>query len=734
MLRRSRNPESTLNVDHQSAADIVPIRNFVSTRRALRAMLAVSLLVPIAWLLAYGYFDYSRRFDEAASADDRLARVAEEQAVKVFDLNQEIQARVLEQLGNQNDKALIAKRSALHDFLASLDAGFPQVAAVSLFGPGGELLVTSASSATPAISIEDRDDFQGAKALEGTTYFSQALLSRAKHIGIFTSSTARMDQQNHLLGVVSIALRRDYFTDFYREIVEHDDALVLGLYRQDAALLARFPAPPNDKPISRDTEFTRALRDQLYGRLRMVSTIDGVDKLISFRKVGNYPLYVSAGTSVSALTRDWFSHLLIVTVITAIPCIAVWLMIWFSLRQLAAEQAVWERWQNEVAMRMSAEASTRQLQRMGALGNLIANVAHDFNNLLMAVTSNMALIHQRHIRESGREIAAIEASISSGEALNRRLLSVARKQPLHPHRIDLHSWLDRLRPLLHTALGDRTELSMHVTQDVWPIFMDATELEFAIMNIVLNAVDAMSATAGTGATPAGGRFIIRAQNVHANFSDDALSHSDSVSLMLSDNGTGMSDAVLSRAFEPLFTTKSQGSGTGLGLAQVLAACEQANGTARIDSVTGSGTTVRLYFPRYFGPELAQPAPTRSELSQTTGSPIKSILLVEDNESVAAGIAAVLETLGCSVRHLLTADDALDVIKSGDHFDVVLSDIQMPGRLNGIDLAAYVLQKSPRQRIALMTGYSDDLARAQALCLRVFAKPFDIAALADFIDA
>ena len=194
----------------------------------------------------------------------------------------------------------------------------------------------------------------------------------------------------------------------------------------------------------------------------------------------------------------------------------------------------------------------------------------------------------------------------------------------------------------------------------------------------------------------------------------------------------MSEAVRQRAFEPLFTTKSQDAGTGLGLSQVLSTCEQSGGSARIDSTVGKGTTVRLYLPKSRQPATLCKSPTTEHLGSEIVPSTRSVLLVEDNEGVAAGIQAVLETFGCLVQHQLTADAAYAALESGEKFDVILSDVQMPGNLNGIDLATRVRAKWPAQQFGLMTGYTDEMARARAMRLKVFAKPFDIEALARFV--
>lgn len=694
----------------------MPSRNFAATRRMLLIVLAVSIMFPLACLAGYGYFDYQRRIADSNDMIDRLARVTEEQAVKVMDLNQQMASRIVDLLGNQDDAQVRAHDAQLHDRLREIGGDFPQVSSIYLLGAKGDLLVSSLAYPAPTLSNAQRDDFIAAKAMRPQPYFSLPIFGPVSRTNVFTTSTGRSGVDGQFLGEVSVALRNDYFLRFYRELTNGDPSLALGLYRQDGSLLVRYPEwPPGSKPTSQSA-FTEALRDkQLFGHVRLHSTVDGVERLLAFRRVGDYPLYVMSAYATESIGAAWRQHFIMIAAFTAVPCIAIWLLVFYSLRQLEGERRAWERWQGEVAMRLSAEASSRQLQRMGALGNLVANVAHDFNNLLMVVAANTELARIKRYNNLEKEVLAVERATATAESLTRRLLSVARKQPLKQEAVDLANWLPAAAPLIDAALGDNVELALNMFDNVWQVLADPTDLEFAIMNLAVNARDAM---------PRGGRFVIRCQNNRLVGSDTLLPDGEYVLIACSDDGEGMPEAVARRAFEPLFTTKLRGSGTGLGLAQVLSMCEQAGGTAKIESVPGSGTTVRLYLPRHRERQTAAAANL-----ETARRPVPAsagvVLLVEDNEDVAAGVAAVLETFGCEVRHEPTADQAFDVLTGGARFELVLSDIQMPGKLNGIDLAEKVRSAWPSQKIALMTGYADELERARRLGVAILAKPFNI---------
>ncbi len=433
----------------------LPLRNFAATRRILLIVLAASILFPVAFLLGYGYYDYQRRMADADDIADRIARVAEEQAVKVLDLNSEISTRIVEMLGTSDDAHIVANQKAIHDRLSEIGESFTQMAAITVFGAAGDMLASSRYFPVPAVSIATRDDFKSARAIRPEPYFSLPLAGTLAQNDVFTTSVGRSANDGHFMGVVSIALKRDYFSGFYRDLLSGEPDVTIGLFRRDGSVLVREPQGRPAMTHAGNTAFTDAMRNnELFGRVRGRSSIDGVERVLAFRRVGDYPLYVSSGIPTASIFAQWRQHYALIVVITAVPCVAVWLLVLFSLRQLRAQQAAWERWQAEVAMRLSAEASSRQLRRMGALGNLVANVAHDFNNLLMVVKANMELARRKNFNGLEREVLAVERATAGAEALARRLLSVARKQPLKQEPIDLAVWLPAVAGLIETAVGD----------------------------------------------------------------------------------------------------------------------------------------------------------------------------------------------------------------------------------------------------------------------------------------
>jgi signal transduction histidine kinase/CheY-like chemotaxis protein len=707
------------SISDTSALDIpVPPRDFGATRRMLIVAFVASIVTPLLFLAAYGYFGYQGRFADSSEGIDRLSRVAEEQAVKVLDVAIEMSRPVMTLLGERDDRQIRARQLSLHDHLAEIVQRLPSVACVSVYGRTGTLLVSSNAYPVGLQSVGDRSMLLSDRQNTETKLdISQPLQTSEPVTDVFNLTLPRYNAAGHAIGLLVISLRRDYFLSFYEALTAHDKALSIGLFRSDGTTLVRFPPPRARRAPTSNQPLMEAVRTSAQsGRLSMFSTLDGVEKLLVYRRVGSYPLYVTSGIPVSTVIYRWLGHDGLIAVATLAPCVGIWLLVSFSLTRLKRERTAWERWQIEFGMRVSAETTSRQMKRMGALGNLVANVAHDFNNLLMVVKANMELARRKGFNGLDKEVMAVERAATSAEVLARRLLSVARKQPLRQEVVNVGEWLEQDAPLIRMSLSERVVLEIVAPATLWPVYVDPTELESALINLAVNAKDAM---------PHGGDFKIRCDNVSVDAAKGSLKPGEYVVIACSDTGAGMPPAVARRAFEPLFTTKAANAGTGLGLAQVLAMCEQAGGTARIESSTGVGTTVLLYLPH--STEQAESHAVQPPAAPApSAQPAKgSILLVEDNEEVAAGLSAVLEVFGWQSQHELTGDAALGLLDDGATFDLILSDIQMPGINNGIDVAEKVRRRWPKQAIALMTGYADELERAKDAGVTILSKPFNI---------
>jgi PAS domain S-box-containing protein len=369
-----------------------------------------------------------------------------------------------------------------------------------------------------------------------------------------------------------------------------------------------------------------------------------------------------------------------------------------------------------------AEAHLRQVQKIDALGQLTGGVAHDFNNLLMVISGGLSLIERStdaHRRE--RIIAGMRQAAERGASLSRQLLAFARRQPLKPEPLDLRRQIDGMRDLLDRTLrGDvqvKTELTDAPGGDpLWPIKVDRAELELVLLNLCVNARDAM---------PNGGIITIRAKNAPA-VRDGELS-GDFVVVTVEDSGTGMSADVLTRIFEPFFTTKKIGEGSGLGLPQVYGFAQQSGGAVRVASTVGRGTTVTLFLPRT--DEL--PMHLKSGATGDAGGArrpalVGSVLLVEDDDEVATLVTEMLKELGYRVTRTASAESALGALANERQVDLVLSDIMMPGAMNGLGLVKELKLRRPGLPVLLTSGYAGAVIdSAQDENIGVLRKPYDI---------
>ncbi len=373
---------------------------------------------------------------------------------------------------------------------------------------------------------------------------------------------------------------------------------------------------------------------------------------------------------------------------------------------------------NDVTQRRSLEAQLRQALKIEAVGKLTGGVAHDFNNLLMVAHGNLELLSEALAAgESnvGEFVEQAQKAVLRGAELTRRLLAFARLQPLRAACVDLNQLIAELVPMLRRTLSENIQIGTALAEGLWPVTVDRSQMENALLNLAVNARDAM---------PDGGRLTITTANLFvARDSLSGLGPGDYVRVSVIDTGGGMPADVAERAFEPFFTTKETGKGTGLGLSMVYGFARQSGGHATLDSVLGQGTTVSLYLPR-----AAVPGPSAADAKAgaiiSFGS--ERILLVEDDASVRGTVRLMLEDFGYQVIEVGDGDAGLEVLRAGREVDLVLTDLVMPGRLSGWQLAVEIWRDRPQQKVLFSTGYSESSLIPQSgrdSRLRLLRKPF-----------
>ena len=365
--------------------------------------------------------------------------------------------------------------------------------------------------------------------------------------------------------------------------------------------------------------------------------------------------------------------------------------------------------------RERVETGLRQMQRLEAVGQLTAGVAHDFNNLLTVILGNIRLLSRAASDPAQqRRLEMIRMAGERGAVLTHQLLAFSRRQRLEPRTLDLNATVSGLAELLRSTVGSRVRLDIALSDDPWPAHVDPTQLELVILNLALNARDAM---------PGGGSLRVTTANATlgppTGPQDPAAG--EYVAIAVADTGSGMSEAVREKAFEPFFTTKQVGEGSGLGLSQVLGFAQQSGGGVRIETTPGRGTTVRVFLPR-----ATDTAPLAGETgdAQAEAAPgsDRLVLLVDDDGAVRETTAAALRDLGYRVVEAGSGGAALDLLEREARVDLLLLDFAMPG-MNGVEVARVARMRRPGVPVLFLTGYADAAAMAGEGQERIIQKPF-----------
>ncbi|MBR1086626.1 PAS domain-containing protein [Bradyrhizobium manausense] len=389
---------------------------------------------------------------------------------------------------------------------------------------------------------------------------------------------------------------------------------------------------------------------------------------------------------------------------------------------------VTERLQEQERLRQAEEA-LRQSQKMEAVGQLTGGIAHDFNNLLTGITGSLELLQTRlsqgRVKEVDRYVAAAQGAARRAAALTHRLLAFSRRQTLDPRPTDLNRLVTGMEELIRRTVGPEIALEVVTAGELWATLIDASQLENALLNLCINARDAM---------PQGGRITIETANrwldEHGAGERD-LEPGQYVSLCVTDTGVGMAPDVIERAFDPFFTTKPMGQGTGLGLSMVYGFVRQSGGQVRIYSEVGQGTTMCLYLPRHYGKEAEKPsALTTKNAARPEAS--HTILIVDDEPSIRMLLTDALDEIGFNVIEAHDGPTGLNILQSDATIDLLITDVGLPGGMNGRQLADAARGTRPSLKVLFITGYAENaiIGNGQlAPGMQVLTKPFVVEALA-----
>jgi signal transduction histidine kinase len=563
---------------------------------ALRTLLIAAGLVPLVLLGAGGFLSYRLAMLRATADLTQRVSILQEQAVKVFDTHLLLGARVNDAIKGMDDDTIRSHEREIHDWLADAIKPLPQVRSVLIFSKNGHALVNSRiypvnptttyrDSATEPLFADPTRQF----------YISGLRTGSATGQQFFGVLRRRERVPGEFDGFISITVSPDFFTSFYGKLANNDGDSTAALLRTDGVFLARSPAFDNaGLAASRATLLMAAIRTKPTGGVvDGRSPIDGLRRLAVYRLLPNYPVYVVAGRSFRSISAEWrgtLSPYIGVLFAAVVPLFALTL---FAISRSRREREALAQAREEIHRREIAEEALRQAQKMDAVGRLTGGVAHDFNNLLTIVLGNLETLRRRlgdDAPELARLVDGATRGAMRGAALTQKLLAFSRRQPLEPVAIDVNQLVADMSELLERSLGPGVAVTTEFDPRAGLAFADLNQLESMLLNLAVNARDAM---------PTGGKLTIATANVMLGaqaVAHDTVAPGPYVLVTVSDTGAGMPPDVAERAFEPFFTTKAIGQGTGLGLSQVYGFVKQSGGHVAIDSTVGVGTSVRIYLP------------------------------------------------------------------------------------------------------------------------------------------
>jgi signal transduction histidine kinase/ActR/RegA family two-component response regulator len=700
---------------------------------ALRSLVVASVVLPLLVFAGGGWLAWRGTVHQATTDLLSALAVSQEHTTKVLDAHFLLGSRVNDLVGDMSDDAVIAQERALHDKLGAMIAGYDEVTAIVLIGRDGQALVaTSRYPADHAVNFSDREYFKTLRDTHVPFYIGGVVFGRLTRADVFSVALQRGSDPSRFSGVILIGVAPNYFSKFDSEMFNGDTAYAANLTRADGTLLAGYPEPARpDQGGVRDQLLIDAIAHSPHaGMVHGRSTSDGIDRMMVYRELANYPVYVSIGRRWDSVTHEWLSRMaahLIFGIPATLSLLALSLL---ATRQARRQDDTLAQLQAEVERRETAEEALRQSQKMEAVGRLTGGIAHDFNNHLTVISSNIELL-QRRMPAGSESLERLTNAAMSGvqraATLTHRLLAFSRQQPLEPEPLDVGRLVTTMSDLLRRTLGEDIAIETVLASGLWQTRVDANQLENVLLNLAVNARDAM---------PIGGKLTIETANACLDAAY-AAAHTEVtagqyVMLAVTDTGTGMTPEVMSKVFEPFFTTKPLGQGTGLGLSMIYGFVKQSGGHVAIDSEPGHGSAVKVYLPCFVHPD-AKPEPAlREATAPHRRSDGETILVVEDDEAVRRSSVEALREMGYAVLEAGDAMEGVRLIVDQAGIDLLFTDVGLPGGVNGRTLADAARRAQPSLKVLFTTGYTGNAARHQGVLdhnVHFIAKPFNLSALA-----
>jgi two-component system NtrC family sensor kinase len=688
--------------------------------RSLRLMLAASVVFPMLLFSYAAWVNYHAAFERADERIKQALDLSAEQALRVFRSINVTFDSVEQITRGRTEQTLHTAEAELSERLKLFVNALPDIGSVWILNTQGDAIVSSLFfPLPPAANGPERAYLKGQLARGPDLHIGEVQRIQMTGALIIPISKWRTDSSGTFSGFTEISLWPEAFERYYQPLAERTSAS-FALIREDGAVLARYPVPAiAGIKLDASTGFRQLVaRSPEGGAYTSVSGVDQRERRFSARKLEGFPLYVTSSLETRDIVQGWLwqmaSHL-----IFGIPATAFFVVLILLAMKTTSELYA------EAERREAAEASLRQSQKMDAVGQLTGGVAHDFNNLLTIILGNLELALRQAPEGRPRTLLTrVHRAAERAAELTKRLLAFSRNQPLNPRPIDASRLVADMSDLLGRTLGETISIETIRGGGLWQTEVDRAELESALLNLAINARDAM---------PSGGKLTIETGNAFLDeaycANADAVKPGQYVMIAITDTGIGMSQELIGKAFDPFFTTKPAGSGTGLGLSQVHGFVRQSGGHVRIYSEVGEGTTVKIYLPRSFAG--AREATGEVRVPESPRGSLETVLVVEDDEEVRSFVTETLRGLNYRVLEAADGEGALTVVRQSDRIDLLLTDVVMPG-MNGRTLGDAAQQHRPGLKILYMTGYSRNAIVHQGRLdpgVSLIQKPFSETALA-----
>jgi signal transduction histidine kinase len=674
------------------------------TIRMLRLLKVGALLLPALLFTLAAWRDRSDILSREEDDGVKLVALLNEQAEHLLSGHEIILDIVVEHMRDRDWNAV--PTDLLHE-LEVIDRRLDGESDILLADASGQTRATTLHlQPNQPLPVPDHDCFLSLSRNETKTCISQPHPDPVSGDHLFSLSR-RLDNDGQFNGVAQVAISVAYIADLWTSVTSNVNDIIT-MYRSDGTVLAQSGPRPNG------ANGQGATGQGANGSIGAAAAQASGDRRLTIqRKLADYPVLISLHLDKAAILVPWYSNITVYGVVAGMTTIGMLLALQIATARATKERRAVALWQAEAQERESAQAQLLQSQKMESLGQLTGGIAHDFNNLLTVIIGNVGIV-QSNVPD-GDDRRMLRSALRAGESavtLTQRLLAFARKQILQPRSVDLLGLVEGMRSLLTRTLGPDVRLTVFADPQLWPSLIDPNQIELIILNLAINARDAM---------PAGGTLSVTLSNGEPG--PDAphdLAPGQYVVLTVSDSGTGMDETTLARATEPFFTTKGPGKGTGLGLSMMQGVVTQSGGAARIRSRPDRGTQIELWLPR------ADTAPAGDAVRDLHREPQGdgAILVCDDNSAVLEYVCDALKFKGYRVLPAGSGRAAISMLGENASIRLLIVDFLMP-EMNGAAVAREVRTRHPGLPILLITGNADpEATHADLPDVPVLCKPFD----------